>query len=460
MRLKRVLLPALLLACSNAMALPTFMTSGDLSVDGCAYGRSTMAVDDATANALQELASFLSSPKLFTESTANEELDTATSTWLQELRDMSVEGLQLQRMPVTTSSPRIQGNDTCVTVTLVRGTLPGNQSNGDSGRWESGTPEVTVTVTGEGWPDKSRSLTARNQAELDALKRAVSQVVGVWLTQQRAQFSTMEERASGSSSSIALNDMISQQLYTRSEGLVKEWKTLNFRDLENGGIEVTIQAVVEKQLLATAANDVLTAIGSPRVAVVGPQAVAGPLKAWLNTNGVEVSQSASLRIVANAQLKARGNTRRLALTVTVEDLSGQQYGLWRNDPSLLALPASDTVQTDLIDVHLALPAQQKSLRAELQQAFQSMVAQGGLLREIRLRKGLLREPDKLQALLATLGGARDVAVSSNGNYHQASLRYAGATGDLVSAIRQSLRPIAAEPLPQANISNGYEITFN
>lgn len=459
MKLSRALLPALLLASSSAMALPSFLSGGNLSVDGCAYGRGTTAVDNATANALQELASFLSSPKLFTQSTVNEKLDTATSSWLRELRDMSVEGFQLQRMPVTTSSPRIQGNDTCVTVTLVQGTLPGSQGSDDDG-WESDTAEVTVTVTGEGWPDKSRSLTARNQAELDALKRAVSQVVGVWLTQQRAQFSTMEERASGNNSSIALNDMVSQQLHTRSEGLVKEWSTLDSRDLKSGGVEVTIQAVVEKQLLATAANDVLTAIGSPRVAVAGPQAATGPLKAWLNKNGVEVSQSASLRIVADAQLKASGNNRQLALTITVEDLSGQQYGLWRNEPSLLALPASNTVQTDLIDVHLALPDQQKSLRAELQQAFQSMVAQGGLLREIRLRKGLLREPDRLQALLSTLGGARDVAVSSNGNYHQASLRYAGATGDLVSAIRQSLRPITAESLPQASISNGYEITFN
>jgi len=459
MKLKQSLAMAVLLANSHAMAMPSFMTGGDLSIEGCAYGRGSHAVEGATANAMQELASFLSSPKMINESTAREELDSATSEWLLELREMSVEGFQLQQMPVVTSSPRIQGNDTCVTVTLAQGTLPAGQ-NSNEGGWESGTPDVTVTVTGEGWPDNDQGLTARNQAELDALKRAVSQVVGVWLTQQRAQFSTMEERASGNSSSIALNDLVSQQLHTRSEGLVKEWSTLDSRDIERGGVEVTIQAVVEKQPLAAAANDILTAIGSPRVAVIGPEAATRPLKAWLNENGVEVSKNASLRIMADTRLKSIGNTRQLGLAVTVEDLSGQQYGFWRNEPSLIALPASDTVQADLIDVHLALPEQEESLKAELQQAFQAMVAQGGLLREIRLRKNLLREPDKLQALLGTLGGARDVSVGTDGNYYHASMRYSGATGDLVSALRQSLRPIAAGSLPQANISNGYEITFN
>lgn len=455
---RHLLLSALLLGSSSAMALPSFLVDGGLSVDGCAYGRGALAVEDAKATALQELAGVLQSPGMFAESTAHEELDTETIQWLRQLHDKAVEGLQVQQMPVTISGSRIEGNDTCVTITLARGTLPGHLAD-EAGGWESDVPEVSVTVTGEGWPDPENGLTARQQAELDALRRAVSQVVGVWLTHQRAQFSSMEERATGEHSSIALNDVVSQQLHTRSEGLVKEWSLLDSRKLEQGGVEVTIQAVVEKQKLASAASDVLTAIGSPRVTVSGPDAVVRPLKAWLMENGIEVSRSASLRILADAQLKASGNNRLLDLTITVEDLSGQQYGLWRNEPSLLALPASASVQADLIEVHLALPEQKEALHGELQRAFQAMVAQGGLVREVRVRKALLREPDKLHAMLTTLGGARDVSVVTEGNYHRASLRYAGATGELASALRQSLRPIAAGTLPQAKISREYEIIF-
>src|SRR5690606_36323315 len=97
----------------------------------------------------------------------------------------------------------------------------------------------------------------------------------------------------------------------------------------------------------------------------------------------------------------------------------------RNEPSQLALPATASVQAELIEVHLALPEQKEALHGELQRAFQAMVAQGGLVREVRVRKALLRELDKLHAMLTTLGGARDVSVVTERNYHRASLRYAG-----------------------------------
>lgn len=449
----------LLIVSGPAMALPAFTAEGDLSAEGCAYGRGSVAVESAAATAMAEVASFLKSPKMFAETTSSESLDSATMKWFQQLHDKAVEGVQLQQMPVARSGSRIQGNDTCVTVTLAQGMLPETQ-NEDDGGWETDANEVTVTVTGEGWPDGDNELTARNKAELDALKRAVSQVVGVWLTQQRAQFSTMEQRSSENANNFALDEVVSQQLHTRSQGLVKEWSLLDFRKLDRDGVEVTIQAVVEKQKLAVAATDVLTAIGSPRVALQGPEQVVRPLKAWLNENGIEVGQGASLRILADSELRSSGDTQWLDLTVTVENLSGEQYALWRNDPSLLALPASKNVEADLIDVHLALPEQKAALHASLQEGFQAMVAQGGLIREVQVRKGLLREPDKLQAMLATLGGARDVSVRTKGNFHQASMRYAGATGELVSALRQSLRPIAAGNLPPATITNDFEITFN
>lgn len=448
------------LVSGSALAEISLSSVRGIEAQACAYGRGAPAVEAAKMNALSQVAQFLSSPKVLAQQTSEEDIDTKTSTWVRTLSDMQQDGLSIQQMPVDISSPRLQGSDTCITVRLKTGRLPKANSSSDGGGWDTETENVLVTVIGEGWPDNENGRTARTQAEMDALKRAVSQVVGMWLTQQNSQFSTTHESSDENNDEFSVNEVISQQLHTRSQGLVKEWSLLNSRKLANNGVEVTIKAVVEKQPIAQAANDVLMAIGSPRVKVQAPKPLRGLLKDWLATQGIEYSANANLVIKADSVLRERGANSRLQLSVTVEDLSGQQYGLWRNDPSLLSLPTSTQVEQDLIDIHLATPDQKESLSNTLQTSFNKVVGQGGMVRDVFIHSSYLSNPEKLSSILSTLGGVKDVVVNSQGKYYQASLRYAGATGELVAALHQSLRPIAAQKLPKAQINNEFTIRFD
>ncbi|MFD2631931.1 hypothetical protein [Idiomarina piscisalsi] len=447
-------------ASFSALAQVSLSSMRGIEAEACAYGRGTPAIESAKMDALSQVAQFLSSPKLLAQQTSSEDIDTETSSWARKLSDMQQQGMSIQQMPVDISAPRLQGSDTCVTVRLKTGSLPKSNGQSAGGDWNAAAENVLVTVIGEGWPDNENGRTARTQAEMDALKRAVSQVVGMWLTQQNTQFSTTEESSSESGDEFSVNEVISQQLHTRSQGLVKEWSLLNSRELPNNGVEVTIKAVVEKQPIAQAANDVLMAIGSPRVNVQAPEPLSSLLKDWLAEQGIEYSSHANLVIKADSVLRARGANSRLQLNVTVEDLSGQQYGLWRNEPSLLSLPTSAQVEHDLIDVHLATPEQQQSLRKTLKKSFNQVVAQGGMVRDIFIHTRYLSQPDKLSSILSTLGGVKDVVVNSQGDYYKASLRYAGATGELVAALHQSVRPIAAQSLPKAQINNEFTIRFD
>ncbi len=126
----------------------------------------------------------------------------------------------------------------------------------------------------------------------------------------------------------------------------------------------------------------------------------------------------------------------------------------------MSLPTSAQVEHDLIDVHLATPEQQQSLRKTLKKSFNQVVAQGGMVRDIFIHTRYLSQPDKLSSILSTLGGVKDVVVNSQGDYYRASLRYAGATGELVAALHQSVRPIAAQSLPKARINNEFTIRFD
>jgi len=448
------------LVSGSALAQVSLSSMRGIEAEACAYGRGARAIESAKMDALSQVAQFLSSPKMLAQHTSTEDIDTETSRWIRKLSDMQQEGVSIQQMPVDISSPRLQGSDTCVTVRLKTGNLPKANKRDTGGDWDATAENVLVTVIGEGWPDKKNGHTARTQAEMDALKRAVSQVVGMWLTQQNSQFSTTEESSTESGDAFSVNEVISQQLHTRSQGLVKEWSLLDSRELPNNGVEVTIKAVVEKQPVAQAANDILMAIGSPRVKVLAPEPLSGLLKDWLAEQGIEYSETANLVIKADSELRERGDNSRLQLSVTVEDLSGQQYGLWRNEPSLLSLPTNQSVEQDLIDVHLATREQQESLRKALKKSFNQVVAQGGMVRDIFIHSRYLSEPEKLSSILSTLGGVKDVVVNSQGQYYQASLRYAGATGELVAALHQSVRPIAAQSLPKAQINNEFTIRFD
>lgn len=456
MRRLRLLLAIPLLSSSIATASVNVTSQGDIVTEQCVYGRGAIAIGEAEAKGAAAIASFISQLRVLGLTQISDQLNTATNEWLNQLSELSQSGLQVANLPIQIGNSRLQGSDTCVTLTLAQGSMPIDTA-GDNIVWDDSSQDITVIVIGEGWPNAGQS--ARNQAETDALRRAVSQVVGMWITQQRSEFSTSNLQVQGDQESYSLDELVAQQLHVRSDGLVREWQLLDSRAIHDNGIEVTIQAVVEKAPIVQAANDILRSIGSPRVRVEAPERLQMVLKRWLNQQGIEVSDQANLVVRADSQVRTTGNNSRLDLRVFVEDLERNQYAAWHNNPSLLALPNAPTVEQDLIDVHLAAPAQLDELQKQLHNGFVQVVAQGGLVRELALTEKYLAQPERLYAVLSTMGGVKDVVISKYQQEWRVSLRYAGAPGELIAAVEQSLAPILNAPLPQPHITDDYAIRY-
>ena len=190
-----------------------------------------------------------------------------------------------------------------------------------------------------------------------------------------------------------------------------------------------------------------------------PSFLQSTIKTWLGNQGIEVATNASLVINADASLINQGHNRRLRLSFEVEDLAGNTYGYWHNNPAIIALPQSDHVAQDLFDVQIATQSQQQDLDKMLHHAFTQVVARGGLVRQIHLPKRLMREPEKLHSLLSTLGGTSDVAISQQHNEIIASLRYSGDTGELAMAVHQALTNLSQTPLPAIEIQNDFTLVY-
>jgi len=425
---------------------------GVVSATGCQHGRGALAIGGARDRALTELVGYLRGPRLAQDLTQRSELsvrDTAgntTASVLEQQREYLQRGNSAQGLTVEVSQPWLQGNDTCVLVTLLP-VVP--TQGGHTGA--QGSVFVTVTVLGQGHPFAGE--TALERAERDALRRAVSQVVGVWLTEQRSESGTLDLLIKDDDETVAMSELMTHQLVSRSSGYVTEWQLLEHRDLPRGGVEVRIEATVDRRQVQNSGQSLLAELGSPRVEVEAVQPVSQILLGWLGEQNISVARSSPIRIVAHAQLREYGNNRRVELSIQVVDRFGNVYGDWRNDPSLVALPDSTSVLRDLIEVHLATPLQKSSLHAALEQAFLRVFQRGGLLREVTFPRSLVPDQGRLMTVLSTMGGVSDVNQRTGDTTVTVQLRYPGATDALATALSQALRHANLARTPDVVIDN-------
>ena len=125
----------------------------------------------------------------------------------------------------------------------------------------------------------------------------------------------------------------------------------------------------------------------------------------------------------------------------------------------MSLPDDPYVEKDLMAVHLASESQSKALHSTLNTAFTQVVARGGLVREVLLPSNKLTQPEKLHAVLSTLGGVSDVAIDKRSDYTVASLRYKGNTGELAHALDQALATITVKTLSKITIENDFTLRY-
>ncbi|MBA6389917.1 hypothetical protein H4J38_03885 [Colwellia sp. BRX10-3] len=434
------------------------LDNGNISTSACAYGRGQGAITQASNNAALELAQFIKGNKTLAFGDHSESIESNLDQVYSRSRDTIIEGLSNGGMRLDLGQPYLQGNDTCLSVAInVEQTIE-HANTDDALEWKDDSSTVTVTVVGEGWSQAGDS--ARQRAEQDALRRAISRVVGIYLSQNSVQSSLTLMQLSDDGEQNAVRDLISQQMSSRSSGLVKSWQSLASKKLDKDGLQVTLQVVVEKSPLITQSNDFLTQIGSPRVNVIADDNFEPILKTWLSEQGIETGSGASLKVIAKHELRGPVSSKRLSLTIEVRDLANNLYGQWRNDPSLVALPDSTHVLDDLTQVTFEMPQQLQSLQLALNKAFINVVSQGGLVREIKIRSSYLSQPEKLHAVISTIGGVKDVAIFKKNNYVVASLRYSGDTGELALMLQNSLAAISEPSFPNGQVIDDQTILFN
>ncbi|MDP7591618.1 MAG: hypothetical protein QF552_02765 [Litorilituus sp.] len=455
--MRKFIFPCLLISFASFSEVAV-LKDGNISTSACAYGRGQGAITQASDNAAAELGRFIKGNKLLDFGDNKESIDVNLNQVYSTYRSNILEGLSNGRMQLDLGQPYIQGNDTCIEVALNIHHFPQENGDNDSLEWDDDNPTVTVTVIGEGWSKSGSS--ARQHAEQDALRRAISRVVGVYLNQNAMQSSQNIMQISNGDEYNAIKDLMSQQLSSRSAGLVKSWQPLASKNLDNGGLQVTLQVVVEKSPFIAQSSDFLTQIGSPRVKVLAPDTLEPILKTWLSEQGIESGAGASLQVIAKHKLTGSANSKRLSLTVEVRDLADNLYGRWQNDPSLAALPYSNHVLDDLTRVAFEMPKQLQDLQKVLSKAFINIVSQGGLVREIKIHSNHLEQPEMIHSVISTIGGIKDVAIFTKNQYLVASVRYAGDTGELVSILQNSLAAISKSSLPNGQVIDDQTIIFN
>lgn len=84
---------------------------------------------------------------------------------------------------------------------------------------------------------------------------------------------------------------------------------------------------------------------------------------------------------------------------------------------------------------------------------------GGLVRNIVIPQKRISQPERLQAVLSTLGGVSDVAIHTKNSNIVASLRYKGNTGELADAVHQALSTITDNALPAIVIENDFTLKY-
>ncbi|MFQ3277863.1 MAG: hypothetical protein ACI8SC_000836 [Colwellia sp.] len=446
-----------LLASTASYADVEVKENGEIGTTACVYGRGQVAIIDARNTAIQELASFVSGTKSLSLTSNEQSLDTVINSAYKNNRHDLLEGLQAGSLHVDVASPYLEGSDTCLHVSLDVTQEISSASDESELIWDDNSPTVTVTVVGEGWPENNR--TAREKAEKNALHRAISRVVGVYLSQNSIQTSQSSLSIINGNETNKMQDVIGSQMVSNTHGLVKSWQPLAVKKIKKEGVEVTLQVIVEKAPLIAQTDDLLAQIGSPTVKVIANKAYAPRLKGWLAQQGIEMGPGASLMIEASHKLIGGPHNKRLTMEINVSDLTGNVYGHWKNDSSLVALPDSPHALDDLLRVNFRMPGQEASLQKALRNAFINVVEQGGLVRSIKIKQEHIQQPEKLHGVLSTIGGAKDVSIYQDKGFIIANLRYPRPIGELAAILKNLLQVISNKSLGKAQVLNEQTILF-
>ncbi|MCK8044452.1 hypothetical protein MSG37_06115 [Shewanella sp. 1CM18E] len=446
-----------LFVCLSASALELDKSQPSLALveQGCAYGRGALAIEAAKAQALNNLRLFLLGETSFSFSTDDSQL--FDEQYNQQNRELLVSGITQGTIRANYDQPEIQGDDTCITVRLTPPTAQAQESEQDV-VWDS-EPTMSVVVVGEG---KSKAgLTARQAAEQDAFQRAVSQVLGVMVKSGFMQQSSSNMSASANSDDFNMQEVATQSLSLQTQGLISHWNEVSSLQLPDGTLTVTLDITVEKKRIEEKVAELITSLGQPTVYIdaklpIVKQTFTDALASMgFNLSESPAAASIILQVLENEKITPSG--LQLELRASVVDRAGNQYGVWRNDPTFLTLPNQPDMLNELASVHLALEDNQQALKQQLHDSVHKMAMRGGPVRELILSEKAAGKHGQLYTLLSAINGVSDIKINAESGRVIVQLRSLNNANDLAQYIEPSLRIHQPQYQTKLSVLNEYQI---
>ncbi|MGF1688937.1 hypothetical protein L4C36_20025 [Photobacterium japonica] len=451
-----------LFVCLSASALELDMSQPSslaLVEQGCAYGRGAMAIEAAKAEGLNSLRLFLQGETSFSFTTdesmlLDEQFDQAT-------RDVLISGIAQGNVRADFGRPEIQGDDTCVTVRLMPPADDAMSGDDDGITWDD-EPTLSVVVTGEGLYDKKSGLTARQAAEQDAFRRAISQALGVMVKSGYLQQMYSSMSASTNNDDFNIEEVTRQSLSMQSQGMITSWNEISSQALAGGGLAVTLDVNVERQKMQDKVAQLLKSLGQPSVHINARlPVVKSVFSETLANMGFDLSpHSAQSSIILDVMEKAKVTPSGLQLEITavMRDRVGNQYATWRNDPTFMTLPNKPGMLDQLAEVHFALEDNQQAIRAQLQSAAENMAMRGGPVREVIFSPSAAGQQGQLFTLLSAINGVSDIKIAKKSNKVVVQLRSLSNASDLAQYIEPTLRVHQPKYRSKLSVMNEYQIS--
>ena len=458
-RLSTALVLSGLMSASQANALELDKSQSALALveQGCAYGRGALAIEAAKADALNNLRFFLNGQVSMSLSTDDSEL--LNDQFNQATREMLVEGIDQGLISADFSQPELMGDDTCLT---VRVTSPEtSQSFDEEGiSWDS-EPTVSVVVVGEGTANNARGLSARQAAEQDAFRRAISQVLGVMVKSGYLQQSYSSMSANSASDDFDLHDVAVQSLSMQSHGMITGWNEISSQMKSNGVLTITLDVSVERQKVQAKIAQLIKSLGQPTVYVDAHlPVVRSTFSTSLANMGFDLSsapEQATVILKVKEKKKVTPSGLQLALSAQMQDRSGNLYGEWHNDPTLMTLPNKEGMLNELASVHLAVEKNKTALTQALHGAVQKMAMRGGPVRELIFSPAAAGKQGQLYTLISAINGVSDIKIESRSGRVIVKLRSLNNANDLAQYIEPTLRIHQPNYPSKLRVLNDYQI---
>jgi hypothetical protein len=408
----------------------------------CQYGRGSHVVNAAKANAAKQIADFMGSYSVGSEALSSHLTDSSfDETHITRLIEANAKHIQ----GVSYHAPFIQGDEMCVKASLVLKDRAGQRHNSaDRISGEIGDADlVTVQVTGEGFEDHNKSITARKAAENDALAKAVQQVVGMVINAGYMEQSTMNTRFVNDDSTMQYAEATASFISTQARGHVKTWKEINYRDIGKRKGRITIEALVVRGKIQDSIDDVMRSMGSPAIFVESKSdALTETLTTIITEFGAEITTDkryATLILAAEAKGNQRVTGYQADIDIKLKERGGAIFGKWSNEPSLLNWPDSSLeALKELVNIHLEVPEVQAQIRKTLIEATLQIAKKGGPLRTVFIPKRLKANTVKLERALRGVGGVEVQSIRSTAAGVDINLRYMGSDSALASHLQTPL----------------------